>query len=113
MRGFNVTGFKENKTPPRCEAIMSVVPGLVRSFQKFEALVDLEITITVEMTSPPNFDPLLPLYDLCGKRTTVVFVDPTIGINFQHSWRQWTERWDIAWKDCLIQNGRKRDCNYD
>lgn len=115
LRGFSVTGFKENKRAPRCAAILSVVPSLIRSLRRFEALVDLEITVTAEMTSPPDFEPLLPLYDLCGKRTTVVFVDPTehFGVNFLSSWWQWTERWDVAWKDCLIRNGRKHDGNFD
>lgn len=110
LRGFSITGFK-NQIPERTlkpAAIMSVIPGLVECLGKFESLATLEITITAEMTSPPDFEPLLPLYDICGKCTNVVFIDPIeyFGINFYSTWWQWTERWDLAWKDCLIRNGR-------
>jgi hypothetical protein len=115
LRGFSITGFNGARSPPRCEATLSVVPGLVKCLEKFESLVDLEITITVEMLSPPNFDPLLPLYDLCGKYTTVVFLDPAENNqgNFISPWWQWTEGWDIAWKDCLIRNGRQRAGHFE
>ncbi|KAG0652517.1 hypothetical protein D0Z07_0633 [Hyphodiscus hymeniophilus] len=115
MRGFSMTGFIGNRKPPRCDVIMSVVPGLVHCLQKFGSLVEHEVTITVEVTKPPDFEPLLPLYDICGKRTTVLFVDPTghFGLNFRNSWWQWVESWDIAWKDGLIRNERKRDGNFN
>ena len=115
LRGFSITGFIGARSPPRCEAILAVVPGLVKCLEKFESLVDLEITVTVEMASPPDFDPLLPLYDLCGKHTTVVFIDYSENIrnNFISDRSYWAESWDIAWKDCLIRNGRRRTENLE
>jgi hypothetical protein len=82
---------------------MSVVPRLVDCLQTFSRLESLEITIVVEKRDPPDFRALFPLCDLCGNRTTVVFIDPTIyyGVDFRTSWSQWIEKWDTAWKGCL------------
>ena len=109
LRGFSVTGFQSRlrlQDSPNLGSIMAVIPGLVECLKTFELLESLEITITVEMTSPPDFEPLFPLYDLCGNRTTVVFIDPTqcFGIDFRTTWWQWTERWDKSWRDCLVRH---------
>ena len=117
MRGFSVSGFRSAKISPqpKFETIMSVVPELIGCLEKFERLVNLQITIVAEKGDPPNFEPLLPLYDICGTKTTVVFVDITgsSGGNLSIFLPRPTDNWDIAWKDCLIQNGRYRDCNFE
>jgi hypothetical protein len=106
LRGFSITGFKGQTNPPKLEAILSVVPGLVECLKSFDSLSNLEIVITTELTNPPDFEPLLPLYDLCGNRTNVVFDAPIeyFGINVYSTWLQWTERWDNAWKNCLARH---------
>jgi hypothetical protein len=108
LRGFSITGFLDRDRLPNFEAVFSVIPTLVETLKLFESLETLEIVITVEMTSPPDFEPLLPLYDLCGNRSGTVFVSPYDGNAryFRTPWWQWTERWDMAWKDCLVRNRR-------
>ena len=114
LRGFSFTGFPAQHWQRRSAnlgSIMSVIPRLIECLKTFGHLEELEITVTVEMTSPPDFKPLLPLYDLCGDRTVVLFVGSTrevTGYGFSISWWQWAERWDRSWKHCLAQHQRAK-----
>ncbi|KAF4629949.1 hypothetical protein G7Y89_g8192 [Cudoniella acicularis] len=77
-----------------------VVPGLQAFLSTFEALTDLEIRVTVEDRPPPDFEGLLPIYDMCGQRTAVVLGDP-LG-----RWNPSVGTWNVAWENCLRKTGR-------
>lgn len=102
LRGFSITGFQTQQRPPNFESVMSVIPSLVNSLKAFERLESLEVTVTVEMTSPPDFTPLLSLYNLCDYRTIVAFVDPTSFFERRPTtWHLFVASWRKSWEDCL------------
>ena len=114
IRGFHNTGFRDENMSSDFQPVLSVIPGLVECLENFLVLSSLEISITAESVRPPDFDPILPLYDLCGPRTTVVFVDhlKPLGWLYRNVRSPWSERWDIAWQSCLIRNGRQSETNF-
>lgn len=78
----------------------AVVPGLRAFLSTFENLSELKIVVTTEDRPAPDFEGLLPMYDICGKNTTIDFVAP-LGI-----WTSWVSVWSFAWEECLRKTGR-------
>jgi hypothetical protein len=83
----------------------AIVCGLEQFLRTFRALETLTIVITADRRTTPDFEKLLPLYDLCGGKTVVemVMLSPQNGV--PRIWT-WLPVWENAWIDCLIKNGR-------
>jgi hypothetical protein len=82
-----------------------VLPDLEAFLSTFTSLSILEIVVTVDKGEPPDFQRLLPLYDLCGKGTSIEFSEPQMPSRFVDR-STWTSCWTIAWNECLLTNGR-------
>jgi hypothetical protein len=79
----------------------AIVPGLESFLRNFENLSTLEITVTTENSTAPEFEGLLPLYDLCGKQTDVNFCE----LRDQRAWTS-VSAWSYGWEQCLRSSGR-------
>lgn len=80
----------------------AVVPGLTNFLRSFEQLEAVEIVVTVEPKEAPDFEGLLPLYDLHVKQVAVEFasfIAPGISILPVSLWK-------LAWEQCLQRSGR-------
>ncbi len=84
----------------------AMIPELVAFLKKYECLETLEIVIVAVQAQTPNFEILLPLYDVCGKATKVEFQQPyPSGDNVFFS-AGWMRNWKSTWDECLLANGR-------
>jgi hypothetical protein len=83
----------------------AIVPGLEQFLRTFRVLETLTIVITADKRTAPDFEKLLPLYDLCGGKTVVemVMMSPH---NSAPRISTWLPLWENAWIECLIKNGR-------
>ncbi|KAG9238492.1 hypothetical protein BJ875DRAFT_40312 [Amylocarpus encephaloides] len=100
-RGFcQSLSFQAPKQSAKTYNMWAVVPGLERYLRKLPKLSAIVIVITVEEGPAPDFGGLLPLYDICGRRTAVNF------IMHQGLWAASKSVWSSAWDNCLQDNGR-------
>lgn len=83
-------------------SIWAIAPGLGVFLQKFEQLSVLEIVVSIEDRDPLEFEALLLIYDLCGKKTLVEFTMP----NTPGAWDTVISKWSFAWEECLRTSGR-------
>jgi len=79
----------------------AIVPGLESFLRSFENLSTLEITLTTENDNPPDFEGLLPLYDLCGKQTNISFCE----LSGRGAWVG-ISAWSYGWEQYLRSSGR-------
>jgi hypothetical protein len=84
----------------------TVVPGLATFLKTFQSLSSLKIILVAEVREPPNMEPLLSLYDLCGNRTTIDIVEPYFQGDTLRIATPELSHWVAAWNDCLVKNGR-------
>jgi hypothetical protein len=92
------------EVPTKCDP-WAMVSSLEQFLRKFRDLESLTIVITADKRDTPDFEKLLPLYDLCGEKTVVemVMLSSQNGLPRILSW---VPMWENAWIECLIKNGR-------
>jgi hypothetical protein len=95
-------GHKTPRSSLSAYSTWAVVPGLEIFLRKFGQLSALEVVVSIEDRDPPDFEGLLPIYDLCGKKTNVEFISP----NAYGTWDARVSFWSFAWEQCLRENGR-------
>lgn len=85
-----------------------MIPSLVEFLKKFEYLSVLNIVIAVDGNRAPDFEPILPLLDLCKTKVFVIFKGPEI-LGTPQGWENsWPIEWDIEWnKWLLVKRGDK------
>jgi len=80
-----------------------MIPGLVKFLKRFEVFTCLEIVIVVDASQVPNFEPILPLWNIYGKQMSVTFVRPEPSSARQGWDDSWLGRWDTTWNQCLLK----------